>query len=254
MNYRIIIQPTAKTELREAYRWYYNQSPAARIGGSTSCLKPLTPSEAIPNVAPLLPRTTPLMKPSASYSMERSEGSTGSCSRSMKGSLQAILTTHQGEAADGGRRHSRHLAVHGSGTTRPSRSGQRGYSYFGKTPPYEVLLRVGRVLAHYGSIDCLSTPKPLVTPSYWARKQALCREHTGSVHVNQRQALETSRFPILTVGHLTRVRRTGHQGDSPGWTRMAVPLLAKMETAREEPIVFTGFGATVFTRLALASV
>ncbi len=35
---------------------------------------------------------------------------------------------------------------------------------------------------------------------------------------------------------------------------MAVPLLAKMETAREEPIVFTGFGATVFTRLALASV
>ena len=31
-----------------------------------------------------------------------------------------------------------------------SRSGQRGYSYFWKTPPCEVLLRVGRVLAHYG--------------------------------------------------------------------------------------------------------
>ena len=30
-----------------------------------------------------------------------------------------------------------------------SRSGQRGYSYFWKTPPCEVLLRVGRVLAHY---------------------------------------------------------------------------------------------------------
>ncbi len=39
-----------------------------------------------------------------------------------------------------------------------------------------------------------------------------------------------------------------------GGREWAVPLLAKMETAREEPIVFSGFGATVFTRLALASV
>ena len=29
MRYRVIIQPTAKAELREAYRWYYNESPAA---------------------------------------------------------------------------------------------------------------------------------------------------------------------------------------------------------------------------------
>ncbi len=29
MKYRVLIQPTAKVELREAYRWYYNQSPSA---------------------------------------------------------------------------------------------------------------------------------------------------------------------------------------------------------------------------------
>ncbi len=32
MKYRVLIQPTAKAELREAYRWYYNKSPhAARL-------------------------------------------------------------------------------------------------------------------------------------------------------------------------------------------------------------------------------
>lgn len=29
MKYRVLIQPTAKAELREAYRWYYNRSPSA---------------------------------------------------------------------------------------------------------------------------------------------------------------------------------------------------------------------------------
>jgi plasmid stabilization system protein ParE len=29
MKYRVLIQPTAKAELREAYRWYSNESPAA---------------------------------------------------------------------------------------------------------------------------------------------------------------------------------------------------------------------------------
>jgi len=29
MKYRVLIQPSAKAELREAYRWYYNKSPAA---------------------------------------------------------------------------------------------------------------------------------------------------------------------------------------------------------------------------------
>src|SRR3989304_7254018 len=29
MKYRVLVQPSAKAELREAYRWYYNQSPAA---------------------------------------------------------------------------------------------------------------------------------------------------------------------------------------------------------------------------------
>ena len=28
MKYRVLIQPTAKVELREAYRWHHNQSPA----------------------------------------------------------------------------------------------------------------------------------------------------------------------------------------------------------------------------------
>lgn len=29
MKYRVVILPTAKVELREAYRWYYNKSPSA---------------------------------------------------------------------------------------------------------------------------------------------------------------------------------------------------------------------------------
>ncbi len=29
MKYRVVIQPTARVELREAYRWYYNKSPSA---------------------------------------------------------------------------------------------------------------------------------------------------------------------------------------------------------------------------------
>jgi plasmid stabilization system protein ParE len=29
MKYRVLIQPTAKAELREACRWYYNRSPSA---------------------------------------------------------------------------------------------------------------------------------------------------------------------------------------------------------------------------------
>ena len=29
MKYRVLIQPTAKAELREAYRWYCNESPLA---------------------------------------------------------------------------------------------------------------------------------------------------------------------------------------------------------------------------------
>lgn len=29
MKYRVLIQPTAKAELGEAHRWYFNESPAA---------------------------------------------------------------------------------------------------------------------------------------------------------------------------------------------------------------------------------
>src|SRR3990172_3928694 len=29
MKYGVLVQPSAKAEMREAYRWYYNQSPAA---------------------------------------------------------------------------------------------------------------------------------------------------------------------------------------------------------------------------------
>jgi len=29
MKYRVLIQPTAKAELREAYGWYHNKSPSA---------------------------------------------------------------------------------------------------------------------------------------------------------------------------------------------------------------------------------
>ena len=81
MTYRVLIQPTAKGELREAYVGFMSNRPPLQPGGSTVYSTKYRRWKLILNVARLLRRTMPSKKPSVSFSTVRSTASIGFYSR-----------------------------------------------------------------------------------------------------------------------------------------------------------------------------
>jgi plasmid stabilization system protein ParE len=55
MKYRVLIQPTAKAELRKAHRWYYDESPAAASRWLDKLLETIDTLRAHPERCPLAP-------------------------------------------------------------------------------------------------------------------------------------------------------------------------------------------------------
>ena len=84
MKYHVLIQPSAKAGLREAYRWYYNKSPAAARRWLDKLLKTIDTLRTQPERCALAPENDAFEKPFASCSTERSGARIGSCSRSRK--------------------------------------------------------------------------------------------------------------------------------------------------------------------------
>jgi plasmid stabilization system protein ParE len=55
MKYRVLIQPTAKGELRKAYRWLHEESPAVAARWLDNLLKKTQTLETHPERCPLAP-------------------------------------------------------------------------------------------------------------------------------------------------------------------------------------------------------
>ena len=55
MKYRVLIQPTAKSELLEAYRWYHHESPAAARQWLDDLLHTIDTLETFPERCALAP-------------------------------------------------------------------------------------------------------------------------------------------------------------------------------------------------------
>ena|SRR3990172_3914933 len=55
MKHRVVIQPSAKAELRDAYRWYYNQSPTAADRWLDKLLKAIDTLKTHPERCALAP-------------------------------------------------------------------------------------------------------------------------------------------------------------------------------------------------------
>jgi len=97
MKYRVLIQPTVKAELREAYRWYYNKSPHAARLWLDRLLETSIHSEPTRSGARSRPKMTLSSKQSVSSFTERGVASIGFFSPSRKGlSRYFTYATHRG--------------------------------------------------------------------------------------------------------------------------------------------------------------
>src|SRR3990172_12325491 len=90
MKYGVLVQPSAKAEMREAYRWYYNQSPAAARRWLDKLLKTIDTLRTQPERCALAPENDAFEE--TIRSTERSGARIGSCSRSRKASSKCFTS------------------------------------------------------------------------------------------------------------------------------------------------------------------